>query len=228
MNFEALVFDLDGTLIDSVPDVAVALNKVLAGAGRSQLSVEQVRGFVGHGAWAMLDGVFALTGEALSAAGALDNAVADYLGHYRAEPAALTKIYPGVGEVLERLGSGGDIKMGICSNKPYEMVVVVLEALGLDKYFCGCTGGDNVAHPKPDGRHLSATLAEMDAARARTIYVGDSQTDVDAALDAGLPVVAVTYGYHRFDPSAAKPDVFIDNFSALPETLLRMTGLAPN
>ena len=205
MNFEALVFDLDGTLIDSVPDVAVALNKVLAAAGRDQLTLDQVRGFVGHGAWAMLDGVFALT----------------------AEPAGLTEIYPGVVEVLEKL-SGGDIKMGICSNKPYEMVVVVLAALGLDKYFCGCTGGDNVAHQKPDGRHLSETLGEMDAAGARTIYVGDSQTDVDAGLDAGLPVVAVTYGYHQFDPNAAKPDVFIDNFSALPETLLRMTGLAPN
>lgn len=228
MNFDALVFDLDGTLIDSVPDVAVALNKVLAGAGRSQLSLDQVRGFVGHGAWTMLDGVFTLTGETLSTADALDHAVADYLGHYRAEPAGLTEIYPGVVDVLEMLGSGGDIKMGICSNKPYEMVVVVLEALGLDKYFCGCTGGDNVAHQKPDGRHLSETLAKMDAAGMRSIYVGDSQTDVDAGLDAGLPVVAVTYGYHRFDPNAAKPDVFIDAFSALPETLLRMTGLAPN
>jgi phosphoglycolate phosphatase len=227
VNFEALVFDLDGTLIDSVPDVAVALNKVLAAAGRDQLTLDQVRGFVGHGAWAMLDGVFALTGEALGSTDAIDDAVADYLGHYRAEPAGLTEIYPGVVEVLEKL-SGGDIKMGICSNKPYEMVVVVLAALGLDKYFCGCTGGDNVAHQKPDGRHLSETLGEMDAAGARTIYVGDSQTDVDAGLDAGLPVVAVTYGYHQFDPNAAKPDVFIDNFSALPETLLRMTGLAPN
>ncbi|MBT3886439.1 MAG: HAD hydrolase-like protein, partial [Rhodospirillaceae bacterium] len=123
MNFEALVFDLDGTLIDSVPDVAVALNKVLAAAGRDQLTLDQVRGFVGHGAWAMLDGVFALTGEALGSTDAIDDAVADYLGHYRAEPAGLTEIYPGVVEVLEKL-SGGDIKMGICSNKPYEMVVV--------------------------------------------------------------------------------------------------------
>jgi phosphoglycolate phosphatase len=228
VNFEALVFDLDGTLIDSVPDVAVALNKVLAAAGRSQLSLEQVRGFVGHGAWPMLDGVFALTGEALGGNDAIDDAVADYLVHYRAEPASLTETYPGVIDVLERFSGDGEIKMGICSNKPYEMVVMVLEALGLDKYFCGCTGGDNVPHQKPDGRHLSQTLAEMDAAGMRSIYVGDSQTDVDAGLDAGLPVVAVTYGYHQFDPAAAKPDVFIDNFFALPETLLRMTGLAPN
>lgn len=226
MNFEAVIFDLDGTLIDSVPDVANALNKVLAGAERSQLSLDQVRGFVGHGAWAMLEGAFALTGKGLNGE-ALDSAVADYLGHYRAQPASLTEIYPGVAEVLDRL-SGNGVKMGICSNKPYEMVVVVLKALGLDGYFCGMTGGDNVPHQKPDGRHVLQTLAEMDAAEARAVYVGDSQTDVDAALDAGLPVVAVTYGYHKFDPEAAKPDAFIDDFIALPDLLRRMTEPVQN
>jgi len=219
---DAIAFDLDGTLIDSVPDVRAAINRLLVGEGRCEISLEQTLALVGQGARVMMEGAMALGGGP-PPPDALDRIVETYIEFYRRHPADLTTIYPGVVEVLECLAARG-VRMGICSNKPYVMTKLVLETLGLDKYFDAVTGGDSVRHRKPDGRHVLHTLDLMGAGHARAAMVGDSETDVAAGKDAGLSVIAVTYGYAHVPPAELGADVLIERFSDLPGALDELAG----
>jgi phosphoglycolate phosphatase len=214
---DAIAFDLDGTLINSVPDVRAAINRLLVSEGRSEISLEQTLSLVGQGARVMMEQAMTLGGEA-PAPDALDRLVETYIGFYKDHPTDLTTIYPGVVEVLESLAARG-IPMAICSNKPFVMTKLVLETLGLDQYFDAVTGGDNVPHRKPDGRHVTHTLDLMGGRYAHAVMVGDSETDVDAGKDAGVPVVAVTYGYTHVAVADLGADVLIDRFSDLPDAL---------
>jgi len=214
---DAIAFDLDGTLINSVPDVRAAINRLLVSEGRSEISLEQTLSLVGQGARVMMEQAMTLGGVA-PAPDALDRIVETYIGFYKDHPADLTTIYPGVVEVLESLAARG-IPMAICSNKPFVMTKLVLKTLGLDQYFDAVTGGDNVPHRKPDGRHVIHTLDLMGGRHTHAVMVGDSETDVDAGKDAGLPVVAVTYGYTHVAVADLGADVLIDRFSDLPDAL---------
>ena len=217
MDFRAIVFDLDGTLIDSVPDVRAAMNRVLTSQGHPEISLDQALTLVGEGARAMVEKAMALGGTPAPEA-RLDDLVADYIGYYRRYPVVHTRIYPGVIAVLDSLAQRG-VRLGICTNKPLVMTELVLRTLGLDKYFGGVASGDSVPHRKPDGRHVEHTLKLMGAGKARAVMVGDSETDVAAGKDAGLPVVAVTYGYARVPAEGLGADVLIDDFAALPGAL---------
>jgi phosphoglycolate phosphatase len=215
MGFDAIVFDLDGTLIDSVPDVRGAVNRMLVAEGRSPISLEQAHAFVGEGARVLVEKALAATGPLPEI---IDDHIERYIDFYKKHPADETVVYPGVVEALETLAGRG-VRMGICTNKPFVMTGLVLEALGLDRYFSAITGGDNVPHRKPDGRHVLLTLEMMKVAAAGAAMVGDSETDVAAGKDAGLPVVAVTYGYAHVPVAEMGADAVIDCFSALPDTL---------
>ena len=219
---DAIAFDLDGTLIDSVPDVRAAINRLLVSEGRSEVSLEQTLSLVGQGARVMMEQAMTLGGEP-PAADALDRMVETYIEFYRRHPADLTTIYPGVIEVLESLAAQG-VRMGICSNKPFVMTKLVLKTLGLDRYFDAVTGGDNVPQRKPDGRHVTHTLALMGGRPAHAVMVGDSETDVAAGKDAGLPVIAVTYGYAHVPVAELGADVLIERFSDLPAALDELAG----
>jgi phosphoglycolate phosphatase len=214
---DAIAFDLDGTLINSVPDVRAAINRLLVSEGRSEISLEQTLSLVGQGARVMMEQAMMLGGEA-PMPDALDRMVETYIGFYQCHPADLTTIYPGVVEVLESLAARG-IPMAICSNKPFVMTKLVLKTLGLDQYFDAVTGGDNVPHRKPDGRHITHTLDLMGKRYARAVMVGDSEIDVAAGKDAGVPVIAVTYGYTHVAVADLGADVLIDRFNDLPDTL---------
>ncbi len=215
MSFDAIVFDLDGTLIDSVPDVRGAVNRMLAAAGRQPISLEQAHAFVGEGAGVLVAKALAATGAPPDA---MDDLVERYIDFYRQHPADETVVYPGVAEALETLAGRG-VRMGICTNKPAAMTGLVLEALGLDRYFSAITSGDNVPHRKPDGRHVILTLEMMKAGTAAAVMVGDSETDVAAGKDAGLAVVAVSYGYAHVPVAEMGADAVIDSFAALPDAL---------
>ena len=219
---DAIAFDLDGTLIDSVPDVRAAINRLLVGEGRSEISLAQTLTLVGQGARVMIEEAMALVGGP-APPDALDRMVETYIEFYRCHPADLTTIYPGVVEVLESLAARG-VRMGICSNKPFVMTKLVLKTLGLDRYFDAVTGGDNVPHRKPDGRHVAHTLALMGGRHARAVMVGDSETDVAAGKDAGLPVIAVTYGYAQVPAAEFGADVLIERFRDLPGALDEVAG----
>ena len=217
----AVVFDLDGTLIDSAPDVRAALNRLLAEEGRRQLSLPQVQDLVGEGAAALIERAWAATGtKATMAAGgaaAVAALVERYLAHYRACPAGQTVVYDGVMPLLERLGAEG-ISLGICTNKPQRMTEIVLHALGLSRHFAAILGGD-FPRRKPDGEHIRETLRRMGAEGVPALYVGDSITDVRAARDAGLPVVAVDWGYARMPVAQLGADRLISSYAELPAVI---------
>ena len=220
LAFNAIVFDLDGTLIDSLPDVRAALNRVLVEDGRREVSLAEAQGMVGEGATALLELALAATGEAVSG-DTFDRLLARYLEFYRQSPADLTVVYPGVFEVLEMLRAEG-LRMGICTNKPEMMSNLALGALGMSHLFSAVVGGDTLDFRKPDGRHVTAVLDRIGAHPASSVMVGDSQTDMRAARDAGLPVVAVAYGYSGVPPHELDADILIDGFGGLPDALRRL------
>lgn len=215
-----VIFDLDGTLIDSMPDVRRSLNATLAGIGLRPLTMPEVRSTIGHGATTMLREAVELAGgnAALADIGAL---VRRYLDFYATEPVALTTLYPGTREMLEHLRSAGN-PLGICSNKPSIMVDKVLAALGLSNFFCGITGGDDVARSKPHADHIFETLRRMDAPAEGAVMVGDSITDLTAARNADIAVVVVAFGYGAGDGSAEAADAVIGHFDQLPAVLERL------
>ncbi|MBC7952347.1 MAG: phosphoglycolate phosphatase [Rhodospirillaceae bacterium] len=216
-----VVLDLDGTLIDSVPDVAHALNCLLAEEGRRLLTMDEVKGLVGEGVTVLMEGAYAATGATVAGA-ELSAAIARYQDFYARDPATHTIVFPQVRETLERLAAEG-VALGICTNKPYRITGLVLEALGLAPLFRAVTGGDNLPFRKPDGRHILATVEMMGLTPDSVLYVGDSITDVRAARDAKIPVVAVAWGYaDEGGAEALGADAVIDDFSAIPDLLRRL------
>jgi len=211
-NFDAIVFDMDGTLVDSLPDMIFALNRLLSDHGQRKLTKLEVRPLIGRGAIKMLQSAFELSGDTLSE----DNfakALASYKSYYKEFPVKNSKVYESVRTVLDKLREA-DIKMGICSNKDYELVCLILESFDLAKYFCAVTGGDNVVFNKPDGRHILETLKLMGVSGKNVLMVGDTADDIAAANDIGLPVVAVEYGYSDPDELWCATAI-IDNFGKL-------------
>ena len=214
----ALVFDLDGTLIDSIPDVRAALNRALAEEGRRSLALDEVRAMIGDGARITIERAMATTGDPGSP-DVLDAVTDRYMAHYLADPAGHTVIYPGVVSILQHFKAAG-ITMGICTNKPRVTTLAALDALGLAPFFAAVLCGDAVPHPKPDGRHVLAVLEHLGAEPAAAAMVGDSEPDIAAARDAGVASVAVTWGYAKADPAALGADAVIDDARALPRVLV--------
>ncbi len=214
----AVVFDLDGTLIDSAPDVVAALNRLLAEDGRRMVSLDEGRLMVGEGARALVERGFAATGPEAGPA-ALDELTRRYIAIYRCDPVVETIVFPGVVEVLKLLAASG-VAMGVCTNKPDEMSRLVLEALGLADYFGAVIGGDALPVKKPDADHLNAVVVRLAAKAESTIYVGDSITDAKTAHNAGIPFIAVTYGYSRVRAQDLGAEFLIDRFSDLPAALM--------
>src|SRR4051812_27214903 len=152
MTRDAFIFDLDGTLVDSVPDLRAALNEVLRERGRRPLAADEVRRMVGDGVPALVERGLAATGDTKE----LEAAEARFLALYEAAPAALTRAYPGVPETLARLVASG-ARLGVCTNKPQKATIGVLEGVGIAGFFTAILGGDAVPSKKPDPRHLLAT-----------------------------------------------------------------------
>jgi phosphoglycolate phosphatase len=198
-----IVFDLDGTLVDSLGDLHRALNLTLAELRCGTLALATVQSMVG-------DGVGQLVSRALEATGCEadpQQAVARYLAHYEADPVAHTQVYPGVRTTLEAFRQQG-IPLAVLTNKLSRSTQLVLERLDLARYFSRVVSGDSLEFRKPDPRVLLALLASFGARPAGALMVGDSEVDADTARAAGVPFVLVTYGYHRAPlediPSAAK------------------------
>ena len=214
----AIVLDVDGTLIDSVPEVAAALNVVLAAAGRRYIGVDETLDMVGEGAVVTLEKAFAATGEGLTVDD-LDRTMQDYLTAYKRARGANTAVYPGVREVLDELWASG-VAMSVCTNKPAATTLETLEALGLRRYFDPILCPDHVSHRKPDGRHVLACLDGV--APADAVMVGDSETDMAAARDAGVQFVAVSYGYSHVPIVELGADAVIARFGDLPAALMEL------
>ena len=204
----AIVFDLDGTLIDSLPDIHAALNKVLAGEGAAPVTAEEAKGFIGHG-------IPNLVAQARHARGidiARQHAMTDEMfRHYLAHPADLTRPYPGVVEALTALRDMGH-PLGICTNKALKPTRDILQALNLGSFFAEVVGGDSLPQKKPDPSPLHACFAALGAP---LLYVGDSEVDAETALRAGIPFALYTQGYRKAPVAELAHDLAFDDFARL-------------
>ncbi len=209
----AIVFDLDGTLVDSAPDLAAATDHVLATHGRQPVGLEMVRHLVGDGARALLMRGFEATGSALDDV-ALDAAVVEFLAYYGPNIARRTRPFPGVVEGLGRLRARG-FQLGVCTNKKEGLSRDLLAQLDLTRFFDAIVGGDSLPVRKPDRGHILGTLKAMGAAPGNAVMIGDSINDVLAAHAAKVPVVAVTFGYTRIPAAELGANILIDRFDEL-------------
>jgi len=217
----AIVFDLDGTLVDTLGDILNALNRVMVEEGLRDIAHEEGRIMVGGGARWLVEQALAEAGGGADTA-RVDACYARFLDYYLAAPAVASRPFPGVTEVLGRLAADGHL-FGVCTNKPHEITLRVLEALDLARFFgAAVLGGDALAVRKPDAAHLLAVLGQMGADPARALMIGDSETDVAVARNAGVPVAVVDFGYTARPASELGADAVISSFAELPGMIARL------
>ncbi len=220
----AAVFDLDGTLIDSAPDLHLLLAELLAEQGLGAPSLEAVRDMVG-------DGTRALVARALAAIGrpageeTLDRLHGRFLALYEASPCRLTRPYAHAEATLARLADRGT-RLGLCTNKPQRITELLLEAVGLRRYFAAIVGGDVLPVRKPDPAHLAEVLRRLGAGPASAVMVGDSRNDLLSARGAGMACILVSFGYSKVPAADLGADAVIDDLARLPEALAGLAGRA--
>src|SRR5258708_37940163 len=208
----ALIFDLDGTLIDSKLDLIHSVNAMLCEMKRPQLAAETISGYVGHGAPQLV--ARALGGTATEEE--LKHALQFFLGYYEEHKMDNTFAYPSVADTLERLAH---LPMGVLTNKPARISVRILKALGLQKYFRAIYGGNSFESKKPDPFWAGAGLQEFGVGAQAGLVGGDSEVDVQTARNAGMFAAAVNYGFGVHDRDAYPADIYLDRFADLAEFL---------
>jgi phosphoglycolate phosphatase len=229
LPFDGVVFDLDGTLIDSVPDLALALNILLDEEGLPHVRHEQVPDFVGQGARVLVSKAMTAVGRPIpdegEGAARLDRLFERFVSIYESKPVEGTRPYDGALEVLRALHARG-LPLGVCTNKPHGATLGVLEALGMAPLLTAVVGGGVIPEKKPDPAPLLLTLERMGVAPGRAVMVGDTPYDVGAAHAAGMPIVLVDFGYSPVPPAEAGADLLISSFAELPAALGRLAAEA--
>ena len=206
----ALIFDLDGTLIDSKQDLIRSVNAMLVEVGRGQLHEETISGYIGHGAPTLVARALGNGARAEQR----EQALKFFLAHYEAHKLDSTRPYPGVAEALRELRG---FPMAVLTNKPVRVSRRILEGLGLEKYFRTVYGGNSFETKKPDPLGARRIVEELGATVEETMMVGDSEVDVQTARNAGTLAAAVNYGFGTHDRAAYPADVYLE----------RLTDLAP-
>ncbi|WP_372423928.1 phosphoglycolate phosphatase [Salinarimonas chemoclinalis] len=215
-----VVFDLDGTLADTAPDLIAILNGLLAEDGLPGMPVEQAGSLIGAGARALISRGFAGAGREL-APERLEALFERFLARYADAVCVETRLYPGVEATLDRLEAEG-YAFAVCTNKPERHSLLLMDALGIAPRFAAICGRDTFAFCKPDPRHLEHTIARAGGVRDRAIMIGDSLTDIATAKAAGVPVIAVPFGYTDVPVAELDPDVVVEHFDAMAEAILRL------
>lgn len=219
IRFETIVFDLDGTLVDTAPDLCAALNHALGVLGRPGVPAADVRHMVGHGARALLENGLKASGNATPAL--VEAGMAPFLAYYADHIADGSQPYPGVAAALDALAVAG-VRLAICTNKPVALSRALVAALGWSGRFVANLGYDSVPAPKPDPGHVLAAIAAAGGVPATSAFVGDSITDTTAAQAAGVPVVAVSFGFADRPAALLGADAVIDHYDALWPTLIQL------
>ena len=214
---QAAIIDLDGTMIDTVGDFHAALTLALADLGLPPVTLDFIACTVGKGSEHLLHRTLA---ELDAEPGLYEQALARYQHHYIAINGQHSAVYPGVTEGLHALRAAG-LRLACLTNKPNDFARPLLALKGLDGFFGHTFGGDHFPRKKPDPLPLLETCRALGSVPARTLMVGDSRNDAEAARAAGCPVVLVSYGYNHGEPAAsAQPDAVIDSLADLPALLL--------
>ncbi|MXN67123.1 phosphoglycolate phosphatase [Stappia sp. GBMRC 2046] len=208
-----LVFDLDGTLIETMGDLAAALNFALEDAGHKAIDPERIRSMVGHGARKLIERGLEANGVNADDA-TIDPLFDRFIEYYSANIAVHSQPFPGILEAIARFREEG-WACAVCTNKLEGLSRPLLDALDMTKYFEAIVGGDTFDKPKPDAMPVLGAIERAGGDPARAVMVGDSRTDIDAARAAGIPVVAVTFGYTPVHVSELGPDKVISHFDEL-------------
>lgn len=214
-NIDAILFDLDGTLVDSVPDLAAATDAMLIDMSRAAAGEALVREWVGNGAERLVKR--ALTGkmDGEPPATELEQALPLFMEHYQSHLQGQSRLYPGVKESLADLQERG-LALGLVTNKPERFIAPLLEALGIAEVFAVVVGGDTLADKKPHPAPLLHAARQLGVESAAALMVGDSRNDVLAARRAGMQIVCVPYGYnHGEDIRLTEPDAVVEDLREL-------------
>jgi len=223
MSHFLLLFDLDGTLVDTLPDLTNAVNEALREHGYEALQPQQVRPMIGDGMAMLLTRAFtARGGNAVEAEATYKRFIEIYEGVATANSIS----YPGVSETLARLREAG-YRTAVCTNKPQRATEEVLRGVGLSGLFDGFAGGDRYPYRKPDPRHLLNLIDELGGDPKRAAMIGDSENDAASARAARLPLILMSYGYARIDPGELGADIVLDRFDELPAAVESL-GLNPS
>jgi phosphoglycolate phosphatase len=218
-RFDVVAFDLDGTLADTAPDLAEALNHSLAAFGRPLVPPESVRHLIGHGGRALLRRGLAASGEASEAL--VERGYPILLEYYGAHICDWTKPFPGIDQALDEVEKAG-AALAVCTNKPEALTMKLLEALGWSDRFAAIVGGDTLPVRKPDPAPLLEAVARAGGGRAA--FVGDSIVDADTARAAKIPFVAVGFGYSDRPVQALGADFVIHDHGELIGALERLAA----
>ncbi len=222
----AVIFDLDGTLVDSAPDIAHALNRLLEERGLEAYDLPTVTSFVGHGAPRLLEQAWAGRGKP-RAPGAAESDLARFEALYGEEPTARSRLYPGAREALLALHAKG-YALGICTNKPEKLTHAVLEQVGIAHLFKAVVGGDTLPERKPSPEPLELCARHLGAEVASTAYVGDSEVDAATAEAAGAPFLLHTEGYRKGPIRVKALRAEFADFARLPELIERIAAENPH
>jgi phosphoglycolate phosphatase len=226
-KLSAILFDMDGTLVDTLPDIAAAMNAALAELQLQPLAAERIGVFVGKGprslALRVLDEQPTLDDAERHAL--IDTLLAAYVKHYEPSIGTGASVYPGVIEAVESLGRQG-LKLAVVTNALQHLAERVLTRFDLLRHFALVLGGDRVARGKPDAEPLLEACRILDVTPAAALMVGDSENDVLAARAAGCPVVVVPYGYNAGQPASSLGCDIVENFTMLPEWIARYSQSA--
>jgi phosphoglycolate phosphatase len=213
----ALLFDLDGTLVDTAPDLLGALNAVLISEGRKTVDPQSLRNMVGFGARSLIEQAMAATGERAPASH-LPELVDRFIAHYRDHIADLSRPFPGVEATLGSLRQEG-ARLAVLTNKPQILTLPILEALSLSEHFEVICGAGRYDYHKPDARIVAHVVEELGGPGDGAIMIGDSAVDVATARAARIPVILLPYGYTPEPAHSLGADAVADSFSALPSMI---------
>jgi phosphoglycolate phosphatase len=217
-----IVFDLDGTLAETAPDIIATLNIILVQEGLSPVGTEKARDLVGAGARALIERGFKLHGASLTPEH-LEILFQRFLMIYADRVADESYLYPGVVDALGQLEDAGFV-LAVCTNKPERHSRLLIEALGITSRFAAICGRDTFPVFKPDPAHLLLTIQAAGGDPARAVMVGDSRTDINTAKAAGVPVIAVPFGYTDVPIETLDPDIVIEHFDGLRAAVSKLLG----
>ena len=221
-DLPTIVFDLDGTLAETAPDLIWTLNAVLAEIDLPPIPFELARDLIGAGARALINRGLAADGRELDDED-VEKLFKRYLEIYETRLCVETHLFEHVPESLDILKQRGH-RMAVCTNKMEYHSQKLIDALGIAPYFSAICGRDTFAFCKPDARHLTHTVVKAGGDPAKAIMIGDSRTDIDTALNANLPSIGVPFGYTDTPMAALGPDVLISHFRELPDAVMGLVA----